>query len=207
MKQDNYTDRVLLCPDGKYRWIYELSMMKNPVILLLIYKIFFWIFFGLWIGISLIDGSDSTFFESLMTNGKWILILAAVFVVIIALAYIIVAAQNGWKYVVFFEMDETGVIHRQLKEQVKKAQAMSWLTVLAGLATGNVTTVAIGLNSAAKTTSASDFSVVRSVKPKRRWNTIKVNEPFCKNQVYVHNDDFDFVLRYILDRCPKVKKL
>jgi hypothetical protein len=204
-KQQVYTDRVLLCPDGKYRWIYEFSMMKNPVIVLVVVKIFFWFFFCLWFVISCHDWRRFDRPEAFLTNGKWILILMAVFVVLIAISYTIVAAQNGWKYVVFFELDEDGVIHRQMKTQVKKAKAMSWLTVLAGLATGNVTTVAVGLNSAAKSMSASDFMVVRKVKPLRRWNTIKVNEPFCKNQVYVHKDDFDFVYHYIVDHCPKVK--
>lgn len=30
---------VTLCDDGKYRWIYELSMWKNPTLLILIYKV------------------------------------------------------------------------------------------------------------------------------------------------------------------------
>lgn len=206
-KKPSYNDRVLFCPDGKYRWVYEFSMMKNPVIVLVVCKIFFWIFFALWVFISMVDGSREGFFGSLLKNGKWMLILMGVFVVLIAISYTIVAAQNHWKYVVFFEMDESGVIHRQMKTQVKKAKAMSWLTVLAGLAAGNITTVAVGLNSAAKTMSASDFMVVRKVKPLRRWNTIKVNEPFCKNQVYVHKDDFDFVYHYIVDHCPRVKAI
>jgi hypothetical protein len=44
------------------------------------------------------------------------------------------------------------------------------------------------------------------VKPHRRWHTINVNEPFAKNQVYTTKEDFDFVLDYILQHCPKVKK-
>ena len=35
---------VQLCEDGKYRWIYALNMWTNPSILILIFKIFFWIF-------------------------------------------------------------------------------------------------------------------------------------------------------------------
>jgi hypothetical protein len=37
-------------------------------------------------------------------------------------------------------------------------------------------------------------------------NTIKVNEPLSKNQVYVEKEDFDFVYNYILARCPMVKR-
>lgn len=206
-KTADYSDRVTLCPDGKYRWIYEFSMMKNPVILLVVYKIFFWLFVGLWILISLLDRSkEHSFFDSLLLSGQWILIFWAVFCVIIALGYTIVAGQYGWKYIVFFEMDEDSIIHRQIKEQVKKAQALGWLTAFAGAMGGNLGAISAGIHTATKTTSVSDFNLVRSIKPKRRWNTIKVNEPFCKNQVYVHRDDFDFVLNYIRTRCPKVKK-
>ena len=32
--------RVRLCEDGKYRWKYEFNMLKNPAIILVVYKIF-----------------------------------------------------------------------------------------------------------------------------------------------------------------------
>jgi hypothetical protein len=31
--------RVTLCPDGKYRWVYEVPMLKNPSILYDVYKV------------------------------------------------------------------------------------------------------------------------------------------------------------------------
>lgn len=201
-----FDERVRLCPDGKYRWVYEFHMLKNPVIIWVVFKIFFWILFGILLMVTLMDGSRDGFLESFLKNGKWMLLLMGVFAVLIVVAYLMVAAMYNWKYIVCFELDENGVIHRQLKSQVKKAKAMGWLVVMAGLAKGNLTTMGVGLNSMSKTTSASDFLMVRSVKPLRRWNTIKVNEPFCKNQVYVHPDDFDFVYRFILDHCPKVRK-
>ena len=34
------TENIYYCTDGKYRWIYELNMLKNPVILMTIWKIF-----------------------------------------------------------------------------------------------------------------------------------------------------------------------
>ena len=32
--------RVRLCEDGKYRWTYEMNMLKNPAIFLVLLKIF-----------------------------------------------------------------------------------------------------------------------------------------------------------------------
>ena len=31
--------RVTLCPDGKYHWVYEVPMLKNPSILIDVYKV------------------------------------------------------------------------------------------------------------------------------------------------------------------------
>lgn len=45
----NYTDTVQLCQDGKYRWVFEMSLYKNPTILFLLLKIFAWIGFGIWL--------------------------------------------------------------------------------------------------------------------------------------------------------------
>ncbi|MBQ9614086.1 MAG: hypothetical protein IJV14_16465 [Lachnospiraceae bacterium] len=33
------TENIYLCPDGKYRWTYELQMLKNPTILITILKV------------------------------------------------------------------------------------------------------------------------------------------------------------------------
>ena len=33
-KTEEATTRVQLCNDGKYRWVHEVSLYKNPVILL-----------------------------------------------------------------------------------------------------------------------------------------------------------------------------
>ena len=46
-------------------------------------------------------------------------LVALVFLGIVVLSYIILAALYGWKYVVLFEMDETGITHIQLPKQVK----------------------------------------------------------------------------------------
>jgi hypothetical protein len=43
------------------------------------------------------------------------------------------------------------------------------------------------------------------VKAIRRMNTIKVNERFQKNRVYVSDEDFDFVYDYITSRCTNAK--
>ena len=53
----------------------------------------------------------------------------------------------------------------------------------------------------------SHFKKVRTVKAERKRNLIKVNEALTKNRIYVEDpEDYEFVLRYISERCPKAKK-
>jgi hypothetical protein len=45
--------RVTLYPDGKYRWVYEVPMLKNPSILFDVYKVL-----GISFGIVNSEGTD-----------------------------------------------------------------------------------------------------------------------------------------------------
>ena len=37
----NADERVKLCNDGKYRWVFEVNMLKNPTILFDVYNVMF----------------------------------------------------------------------------------------------------------------------------------------------------------------------
>ena len=196
---------IMMYPDGKYRWVYELNMYRNPSVLFTIFKIFGTIFLVAWLLLvvhGIIDGRD---FSGICEESLPMLYICLGFFVLIVVAYLIVAAINGGKYVVVFTMDEEGIEHRQLKEQFDKNKALAKLTVLAGIAGGRPGTVGAGLLSATKTSLYSDFSMVRRVRARRSLHLIKVNELLTKNQVYVENEDFDFVFHFIVDHCPKVK--
>ena len=192
------TQNIAYCADGKYRWIYELSIIKNPTIFLLVWKIFFFIILGIYALTFIIDlvGGDmdgERFLESLKMFGIFFIGMT----VLVALGVLVYAAIMGGKYCVMFEMDENGILHKQLPRQVKKAQAIGIVTALMGAASGNLTTIGVGLNASANTEMYSEFAKVRSVKPYPRRNLIKVNQTFGKNQVYADNADFSFVLDYI----------
>ena len=60
-------------------------------------------------------------------------------------------------------------------------------------------------NIAAKSSSTSVFKDVEIVKVRRKRNTIHVNYKFDKNQVYAEDADFDFVEKFITERCVKAK--
>lgn len=203
-QKEEYTQRVTLCPDGKYRWIYEFDMIRNPVIFITVSKVLILSFLAVFAFVILIGIKDLTpkyFFDTLLC----FVILALIFQVIGFIAYIIVAKRYGYKYIVLFEMDENGFVHRQMKSQFEKASAMGWLTAAMGAVSGNISAIAAGINSATHDSLATDFKLVKNIKPIRKFNTVKVNSPFSKNQIYVEKEDFDFVLEYIKKRVEEKK--
>ena len=203
--------RVRLCQDGKYRWTYEFNMLKNPAIILVVYKIF-----GVLLSIPFLINMISLASKGELqkewndrlwsgSNPKVWLVLIAVFVVIILIAYLIVAWMYGGKYIVHFTMDEKEIIHEQEAVQVQRARKLGLLTVLVGILAKRPSTVGAGMLSTARTTSTSDFANVRRIKPRRLMELIKVNKLLDRNQVYVPKEDFDFVLDFIRQHCPKAK--
>lgn len=196
---------VRLCNDGKYRWVYEMNLLKNPTIFLTVLKVML-ISVGI-VGLFML--LIAAFQGDLDVEWLWFWlklmgIMIGVFLGLTIISILIVAAILG-KYVVLFEMDDKEVVHIQMPRQVKKAEVVGLITALVGLAAKNPTTVGAGLLSASRSTSTSVFANVRSVKARRRRNLIKVNQLLFKNQVYVPDEDYDFVYDYIKSRCPKAK--
>ena len=202
----NYRGKdVLLCNDGKYRWVYEMNMLTNPTIFLTVFKIFFWIILAGWLVFGLflylIHGDVAGF----LAMGKALLVALGVMAVLTALGVLGVAALYGGKYVVLFEMDETEVKHIQMPRQVRKAEVVGLITAVVGLAAKRPTTAGAGLLSAGKSSTTSVFEHVRRVVPRRALHLIKVNQLLNKNQIYVPDEDFDFVYEFIKSRCKNAK--
>lgn len=198
------TDNIILGTDGKYHWYYEFKLLRNPTILFLLWKIFFWIFIGIWLFVSFLHFYDgyTNIREYLHMTLVFLLIVAGI-EVLVALGYFIYAAFQGFKYCVMFQMDENGVKHIQMPKQFKKAQAASMVAVLAGMVTGNPGTVGTGLLAASHQMMESSWNSVRRVEIFRRRNVIKVNERLNKNQVYASDADFRFVEDYIRSHVQK----
>ena len=196
---------VRLCADGKYRWVYEMHLLKNPIIFLTVLKVML-----ISVGIVGLFMLAVTAFEGDLTMEWfqfWLKLMGIVLGIFIGLAIIsilIMAAILG-TYVVLFEMDEKEVVHIQMPRQVKKAEVVGLITALVGVMAKNPTTIGAGLLAASKSTSTSEFANVRHVKARRRLNLIKVNQLLNKNQVYVADEDFDFVYNFIKTHCPKAK--
>ena len=205
-KEESINNRVKLYPDGKYRWIYEVPMLKNPSIIIDVFKVvgislgIVWLFMVL---LSVYDGDFSL--ESLWNTSMVFLGLMLVFAVIVFLAYVILAWHYGWKYVVLFTMDKSELVHQQMPYQVKKAQVLGALAAMIGGAAGNLGMVGTGVLAASRTTSISTLVRVNRLIPVRRMNLIKVNQKLHKNRIYVPDEDFNFVYDFLCQQCVNAK--
>ena len=201
---DNTSYSVTLCEDGVYRWRYDVNLIKNPTFFLLVWKILVFVFLCIFAVITVHDAVsfDNFYPDRFLNNLKFMGYIIIGITVVSILGYLLYAAIMGFKYCVIFEMDESGINHRQIPSQAKKAKKIAKATVFAGAASGSFSTMGAGMG-AARTEMYSDFSKVRKIKVIRRRNTIKLNAPFSHNQVYASKEDFDFVEEYITSRCNK----
>ena len=199
-----YPNKVTLCDDGKYRWVYGINLFKNPMFFLLVWKIFFFIFLGV-SAVVLIADAVNWGMDQALKNLPFLGYVLIGMTAVVGLGYLIYAAIMGGTYTVEFEMDEKGFIHRQIASQAKKAKAIGRATMIAGAASGRVSTIGAGV-SAQRTEMYTDFSKVKKVKPYPNRHVIKVKETLEHNQLYASNEDFAFVLNFIVTHCPNVEQ-
>ena len=206
MSPNDYSgSRVALCEDGKYRWTYPLDMLKNPSILFVLLKIF-GILLSIPLLIALISAAANNDWQKIWDSFLKIwLIVMVVFFVIIVISYLIVVWMNGGKYVVNFTMDDKRLIHEQVPVQYDRARKVGLLAALVGIFAKRPAAAGAGALAASRDSSVSVFDKVRRVKPRRGQNLIKVNQSLERNQVYVPDEDFDFVLDFIRKHCPNAK--
>ena len=202
--EDFNAEQVTLCSDGKYRWVYPFDMLKNPVILFTVWKVLGISFFAVWLFLNILNVIENGFEPEVFSDTtKVFLILGLVFFVIGIIAYLIVANQYGWRYMVIFEMDEKGIIHRQMEKQFDKVKAAGWLAAMIGAAAGSPSAAGAGLLAATHDSLSTDFDKVKRIKISRAYHTIYLNAPFSNNQIYVNDKDFDLVKNYILEHIPE----
>ena len=188
---------------GKYRWIYEVPMLKSFFLLMEVWKVLGISAFLVFIIMSLIDLISGQGFAGILFSLEMCLLLLGIFLVLSLPAYYIVTKANNGKYTVLFEMDDSGIDHTQIKTD--KARALEMLTAYVGSAVKNRTTTAAAVLSAAGTSLYSRYDKVRSIKALPEKNTILLNGRFIRNQIYAEDRYFDAVYDYIRRHCPNAE--
>ena len=197
----------MLCKDGKYRWIHEVNMFKNPSILFDVWKVLgiTMLIVIVIVGFILIISSDLDV-DGMLGMGKAMLITAAIMAVLSIIGYLVYALIAGGKYIVLFTLDEKEVVHQQMPHSAKKGQIIGDLAILAGLATGRMGTIGTGMLAKSRTSMTTTLSDVKRLTPCPRMNMIKVNETLSKNRVYVCKEDFFLVYNFLCEHCMNAKK-
>lgn len=197
---------IMMCPDGKYRWVYELDMYKSSAIIKEVWRAF--LIAGLIVAamlavFSLIEGNSLA--ETVRFVGEVMAILFGIFLVLSILSYLIYAFMVNGKYCVLFEMDEQGINHKQHEKQVKKSQLIGAIATIAGAAAGRPGMAGTGILAAARTSMYIGFDDVKELEFLPKEHLIRVNETLNRNQVYAEEEDFAFVANYIKAHCKNAK--
>ena len=197
------SNNITMCPDGKYRWLYELDMYKSSAIIKEVWRAMLIAGAILLAILFVISIMDSDLMETLQFVGETAAILFGIFLMLSIIGYLIFAYIIGGKYCVVFEMDEEGINHKQHDKHVKKSELIGAITVLAGLAGGRLSTVGTGILAASRTSMLTYFDDVKELEFLPKEHLIRVNETLSRNQVYAADEDFAFVANYIKTHCRK----
>ena len=206
-QKEDIGNRVMLCKDGKYRWIHEVNMFKNPSILFDVWKVLgiTMLIVIVIVGFILVISGDLDV-DGMLGMGKAMLITAAIMAVLSIIGYLVYALIAGGKYIVLFTLDEKEVVHQQMPRSAKKGLIIGDLAILAGLATGRMGTIGTGMLAKSRTSMTTTLSDVKRLTPCPRMNMIKVNETLSKNRVYVCKEDFFLVYNFLCEHCMNAKK-
>ena len=200
------TPNIVLGSDGKFRWVYEMSLFRNPTVFLTVWKIFIFVALGIFVLLLLINLAEGYLDgETLLSFLMFFGIALAGITALVGISYLIYAAIMGGKYIVLFEMDDNGINHAQVPSQARKARGISSSAFTIGLLTGNHSAF-IGGMAAANTSMYTGFSQTRKVRFYPNRDLIKIRQLLFRNQIYAKPEDFAFVQSYILARVPDQAK-
>ena len=193
MKENTVVDNeyqgkeIRLCEDGKYRWVYELPILRNPTIFLTVFKVMVLVVGVVWLFMVLIFAFQGDLNkEMFMFTLKMLGIMMAIFMGLMIISILVLAAIYGGRYVFLFEMDENGVTQNLMPRQYKKAQAIALITTIVGLLAKNPTTVGGSTNGSIMIPSMIEMpkscmgTAARSAMRRERTSSDGSSSPTCR---------------------------
>ena len=203
---DNMDDRVKKCDDGKYRWIYELSLSRNPSVFYTLCKVVIISYFAPLLVLMVVSAREGSMIDTL----KWIapiyLLCGLVLAIVVGLTYYFIYRYYNGSFTFLYEMDEESITLNRYGDDVDKTKLIGQISALTGVLTGSAGLAGSGSYVAASNSARSNFRSVYSIKPYPERDLIKVNSPFLFNEIYVNKQDYDFVLEYIRSHVEQAKQ-
>ncbi len=185
--------------DGRYRWQYDMDMVRNKSIVWIVFKILGICMAGLWMLMTFLFAKDGGFFPHMFLIMTLIFIgVTAAFFALTYLIYVIMAKIKGGTYVLRYEMDGDGVSIVQSRRTTERNKAMGTAVVAGALATGKLA----GAGPAAAMMLSEEiahtyFANVRRVIEMRKYDLIEIHEVVGANQIYAAPEIYDQVLAFI----------
>lgn len=117
-KEDLYGVHPTLCADGKYRWAYEVNLLKNPSMfydLMLVMGISLGVVYVVML-VGLLVNSRMDW-ESLVNALEGMFWISVFMFFLFVVGYVIWSGISGWRYAALFTMDEESVMHEQMRNR------------------------------------------------------------------------------------------
>ena len=157
-------ERVKLCEDGKYRWIYNMSTLKNPTMMTRMGKI---------LGLTLLVVYSIVLLAVLTVEDvnpflhavEMLLPAFTIITTVYGVSYLLWMLLCGGTYVCAFEMDDAGILHAQAKNKTEKQKLIEQMTVMLGTVSPVLGVLGGGLIDAVNSSWKSSFFAVTSLRP------------------------------------------
>ena len=191
-----YQDR-----EGSYKWIYNIDLDRNPVILmtvLLVIHVLYAFLLIFWIFLSVRFGFDLEMYAILF--GTYIAVL-----IISLLSVKYVNWRYKGRYLMVYHMTEEFIRVAQIRDQGDMTRQLSFLRGLLGILANEPGTVISGMALSTMTDASSRYKSVYRINGERKNDVIHLTSLFLFNMVFVTPEYYEFVWKYIVSRCPKAK--
>ncbi len=192
--------------DHKYRWVSEHDLRENTYLFRFIAKIMGIIFLAVIAMNFLFAFMTGNFDPESLWWGMRIVLLCILVVALITgiVMYIYYRSLEG-KYCSINEMDENGILIRQMDKQFDKIRILGMLGMVTGMYTKSPAAFGAGMAVAANQEIYCSFYKTKKIKVLAKEHTLEFHQFMQVMQVFVEPEIFDFVLAYVKEHCPNAK--
>ena len=185
---------------GTLHWSYEQDMRRKPVVLFLLFKIFFGACAGVGLMMALFYISDGDYAGAAECFAFITFGIGGICVLLVLVAWGILSLLLGGKLCYEFDMDGTSVTNRTGEQSSAK---MSRIASFLSLFSRHHAADALAFGPSVTTTR---YAEAESMEADRKNDRIKLRGHLVYNDIYASPAQYDFVWQYLANRCPQAER-
>ncbi len=190
--------------DGKYRWVYELTILNNPKRLFLFLK--GGLLFSLLLALLLVFGRNREYPGGrLLGFIHTFLFYALIISVLILILSIILRKLEIGSTLMLYQMDEDGIRIYRVADRVSKYDVQKKLAIMAGQMKGDPAADQMSLLDHVSGRDAVMYHAVSAVSYRRFWRRIKVKSGMRTYNIYAARRQGEFILNTIFANSAKAR--